>query len=159
MRISDWSSDVCSSDLLAVSGPNSIAWAFRKDSSQLAAAVNGFVAQAHKGTRTGNIVLHKYLKSTKWAEKALNTEAEDRLTDLVVLFQEYGDRYGFDWLMVGAQGYQESKLDQSARSKAGAIGIMQLLPYTPAAPNVGIRSEEPRVGKDVSVRVDHVGTP
>src|SRR3546814_5703263 len=80
MRISDWSSDVCSSDL---------------DSSQLAAAVNGFVAQAHKGTRTGNIVLHKYLKSTKWAEKALNTEAEDRLTDLVVLFQEYGDRYGF----------------------------------------------------------------
>src|SRR3546814_7351140 len=50
---------------LAVSGPNSIAWAFRKDSSQLAAAVNGFVAQAHKGTRTGNIVLHKYLKSTK----------------------------------------------------------------------------------------------
>src|SRR3546814_15603092 len=104
MRISDWSSDVCSSDL---------------DSSQLAAAVNGFVAQAHKGTRTGNIVLHKYLKSTKWAEKALNTEAEDRLTDLVVLFQEYGDRYGFDWLMVGAQGYQESKLDQSARRKNG----------------------------------------
>src|SRR3546814_12567772 len=57
---------------------------------------------------------------------------------LVVLFQEYGDRYGFDWLMVGAQGYQESKLDQSARSKAGAIGIMQLLPSTAADPNVGI---------------------
>src|SRR3546814_18753711 len=124
MRISDWSSDVCSSDL---------------DSSQLAAAVNGFVAQAHKGTRTGNIVLHKYLKSTKWAEKALNTEAEDRLTDLVVLFQEYGDRYGFDWLMVGAQGYQESKLDQSARSKAGAIGIMQLLPSPDADPSSAAR--------------------
>src|SRR3546814_4263067 len=57
---------------------------------------------------------------------------------LVVLFQEYGDRYGFDWLMVGAQGYQESKLDQSARSKAGAIGIMQLLPSTAVDPNVGI---------------------
>src|SRR3546814_7851793 len=42
------------------------------------------------------------------------------------------------WLMVGAQGYQESKLDQSARSKAGAIGIMQLLPSTAADPNVGI---------------------
>src|SRR3546814_14039799 len=54
---------------LAVSGPNSIAWAFRKDSSQLAAAVNGFVAQAHKGTRTGNIVLHKYLKRTKRSEE------------------------------------------------------------------------------------------
>src|SRR3546814_16326515 len=94
---------------LAVSGPNSIAWAFRKDSSQLAAAVNGFVAQAHKGTRTGNIVLHKYLKSTKWAEKALHTEAEDRLTELVVLFQEYGDRYGFDWLMVVAHGRSDER--------------------------------------------------
>src|SRR3546814_7013121 len=40
--------------------------------------------------------------------------------------------------LVGAQGYQESKLDQSARSKAGAIGIMQLLPSTAADPNVGI---------------------
>src|SRR3546814_3939342 len=105
---------------LAVSGPNSIAWAFRKDSSQLAAAVNGFVAQAHKGTRTGNIVLHKYLKSTKWAEKALNTEAEDRLTDLVVLFQEYGDRYGFDWLRVGDQGYQDSNPHHNHRSTAAA---------------------------------------
>src|SRR3546814_17133161 len=44
----------------------------------------------------------------------------------------------FRSLMVGAQGYQESKLDQSARSKAGAIGIMQLLPSTAADPNVGI---------------------
>jgi membrane-bound lytic murein transglycosylase MltF len=46
--------------------------------------------------------------------------------------------YDFDWLMIGAQGYQESQLDQSARSHAGAIGIMQLLPTTAADPNVGI---------------------
>ena len=40
--------------------------------------------------------------------------------------------------MVAAQGYQESRLDQKARSSAGAIGIMQLLPSTAADKNVGI---------------------
>jgi membrane-bound lytic murein transglycosylase MltF len=54
------------------------------------------------------------------------------------IFEIYGDRYGFDFLMVAAQGYQESRLDQSARSAAGAIGIMQLLPSTAADSNVGI---------------------
>jgi len=123
---------------LVVSGPNDFAWAFRKDSPQLAAAVNEFVGEARKGTKTGNIILQKYLKSTKWAEKALDTEGEGRLRNLVDLFKEYGDEYDFDWLMIGAQGYQESQLDQSARSHAGAIGIMQLLPTTAADPNVGI---------------------
>jgi len=123
---------------LVVSGPNDIAWAFRKNSPQLAEAVNAFVAEARKGTKTGNIILQKYLKSTKWAEKALDTEGEHRLRNLVELFKEYGGEYDFDWLMVAAQGYQESKLDQDARSHAGAIGIMQLLPTTAADPNVGI---------------------
>src|SRR3546814_11072059 len=58
---------------LAVSGPNSIAWAFRKDSSQLAAAVNGFVAQAHKGTRTGNIVLHKRSEERRVGKECVRT--------------------------------------------------------------------------------------
>lgn len=123
---------------LVVSGPGRIAWAFRKDSPQLAAAVNAFVQQSRKGTQSGNIVLHKYLKSTKWAERALHPDGQDRLRDLIALFQEYGTQYDFDWLMVAAQGYQESKLDQSARSRAGAVGIMQLLPSTARDPNVGI---------------------
>jgi membrane-bound lytic murein transglycosylase MltF len=56
----------------------------------------------------------------------------------VGIFREYGDRYGFDSLMLAALAYQESGLDQSKRSAAGAIGIMQLLPSTAADPNVGI---------------------
>ncbi len=43
------------------------------------------------------------------------------------LFKKYGDRYAFDWLLMAAQGYQESRFDQSLRSSAGAIGVMQLL--------------------------------
>jgi membrane-bound lytic murein transglycosylase MltF len=40
--------------------------------------------------------------------------------------------------MVAAQGYQESRLDQSVVSKSGAIGVMQLLPSTANDKNVGI---------------------
>jgi membrane-bound lytic murein transglycosylase MltF len=57
---------------------------------------------------------------------------------VISVFEKYGNQYGFDFLIVAAQGYQESRLDQSARSPAGAVGIMQLLPSTAADPNVGI---------------------
>lgn len=123
---------------LSVSGPNAIGWAFRKDSPQLGEAINSFMTQARMGTKSGNTMLQNYLKSTKWAERVLSSENVGRLRNLIPLFQEYAQQYDFDWLMIGAQGYQESKLDQSARSKAGAIGIMQLLPSTAADPYVGI---------------------
>jgi membrane-bound lytic murein transglycosylase MltF len=44
--------------------------------------------------------------------------------------------------MIAAQAYQESGIDQSKRSPAGAIGVMQLLPSTAADPNVNIRKIE-----------------
>ncbi len=56
--------------------------------------------------------------------------------------KRYAKIYNFDWLMVAAQGFQESGLDQNKRSKAGAIGVMQLLPNTAADPNVNIKGIE-----------------
>jgi membrane-bound lytic murein transglycosylase MltF len=61
---------------------------------------------------------------------------------LVALFQKYAGEYGFDYLMLAAQGYQESLLDQSRRNPSGAVGIMQVIPKDAAAspiniPNVG----------------------
>ena len=53
-------------------------------------------------------------------------------------FQKYAEQYDLDWIMVAAQGYQESGLDQSRRSKAGAVGVMQLLPSTARDANVNI---------------------
>jgi len=53
------------------------------------------------------------------------------------LFKKYGDKYAFDPLMLAAQGYQESQLNQNARSHVGAIGVMQLMPATGAEMKVG----------------------
>src|SRR5262249_18454150 len=54
----------------------------------------------------------------------------------IAIFRKYAAQYGFDALMVAAQGYQESRLDQSVRSPSGAVGIMQVLPETGKAVGV-----------------------
>jgi len=69
---------------------------------------------------------------------ALDPKSYDKFQDTIHLFERYSSQYGFDHLMIAAQGYQESRLDQSARSHAGAVGIMQLLPTTAADKNVGM---------------------
>jgi len=122
----------------AIGGEYDIAWAFRQNSPQLADVVNKFVANARKGSMLGNVILNRYLKDARWAESALATDQQRRLHAVVELFRQYSATYRFDWLMIAAQGYQESQIDQSKRSPVGAIGIMQVLPTTAADPNVGI---------------------
>ena len=123
---------------LAVNTDGEIAWAVRKDSPQLREAVNEFVSTHRQGSLMGNIVLNRYLRSTSWVHNSLTAVDMERFESMVAYFQRYAGEYGFDWLMVAAQGYQESRLNQSVRSRVGAIGVMQLLPSTAADPNVGI---------------------
>ena len=124
-------------DLVVRSGGR-IAWAFRKNSPKLAAELNAFVKRTRKGTLLGNMLLKRYLKSTRFVGSATSAEDLERFNQTIGWFREYAAKYDFDWLMLAAQGYQESGLDQSVRSGAGAIGIMQLLPSTAADRNVGI---------------------
>jgi membrane-bound lytic murein transglycosylase MltF len=123
---------------LAVRTGGRIGWAFRKDSPQLGKVVNDFVRKHRKGTLLGNVILNRYLKNTKWARNAMADEDRARFERTVGIFKKYGARYGFDHLMLAALAYQESRLDQSVRSAAGAVGIMQVLPSTAADPIVGI---------------------
>jgi membrane-bound lytic murein transglycosylase MltF len=123
---------------IAVNTGGEIAWAFRKNSPQLAEVVNEFVKTVKKGTLLGNIIFKRYLKENKWARNSLSPEEIKKFEELVTLFKTYADRYDFDYLMTGALAYQESQLDHSSKSHVGAVGIMQLLPTTAADKNVGI---------------------
>ena len=115
-----------------------VAWAIRKDSPQLKQVVDTFIAKNRKGSATGNDILNRYLKSTKWVKNATADADMKRLREVTDLFKKYSDQYGFDWLLVAAQGYQESGLDQSTRSRVGAIGVMQVMPATARDRNVNI---------------------
>ncbi len=123
---------------LAVGSGGAIAWAFRKDSPGLKAEVDAFVKENKKGTLMGNILFKRYLQNTKWVVNSLSEDELDRFQATVDFFRKYGAEYGFDWLMLAALGYQESRLDQSVRSPVGAIGVMQVMPATAADRNVNI---------------------
>jgi membrane-bound lytic murein transglycosylase MltF len=115
-----------------------LAWAMRQNSPQLKAAINDFLATHREGTLIGNVLQNRYVRDFDWAANALSKEAYSRFAELEDIFRKYGERYKFEYLSLAAQGYQESRLDQSARSAAGAIGVMQVKPSTARDPNVGI---------------------
>jgi membrane-bound lytic murein transglycosylase MltF len=112
------------------SAPGDVAWAFRKGSPKLAEAVNAFAKTHREGTLQGNVVINKYLKTTKWVRNARSDEDRRRFLSMVDVFRKYSDRYEVDHLLMIAQGYQESGLDQAKRSHVGAIGVMQVMPAT-----------------------------
>jgi membrane-bound lytic murein transglycosylase MltF len=115
-----------------------IAWGLRKNSPKLMAVVNEFIATHKVGTSLTNQLIKRYLGSTKFVTNA-NAEAErKKFEQMVGLFRQYSDQYHFDWLMMIAQGYQESKLDQTVKSPVGAIGIMQVMPKTAAGDPINI---------------------
>jgi membrane-bound lytic murein transglycosylase MltF len=114
-----------------------IAWAIRKASPQLKAVVNDFAARHAKGTAIGNQILARYLKNAKYVKDAASETERKKFVALIQYFQKYGDQYDVDWLLMAAQGYQESQLNQAAKSPVGAIGVMQVMPATGKELGVG----------------------
>ncbi|HMF95706.1 MAG TPA: transporter substrate-binding domain-containing protein, partial [Vicinamibacterales bacterium] len=123
-----------------------IAVAVRKNSPKLLRAVNTWIKEYGPNTAFGNIMERRYLESTKYVKNAAADEERVKLQKMVKLFQTYGDQYKIDYLLMAAQGYQESGLDQSVKSGVGAIGVMQLMPATGKEQGVGdITQMEPNI--------------
>jgi membrane-bound lytic murein transglycosylase MltF len=122
---------------VAVDTGGEIAWAIRKDSPKLKSELNGFVKKHGKGSAFGNELFHRYLKRTRYVKNATADAEMGKFKATIDLFRKYGDKYGLDWMLMAAQGYRESRLDQSARSHVGAIGVMQVMPATGKELKVG----------------------
>jgi membrane-bound lytic murein transglycosylase MltF len=123
---------------LSLHSGNQIAWAIRKNSPGLMKSITAFGKTVKKGSLLGNIVLKRYLGNTRWIKNALAGEDRKRYEETIEIIKRYAGQYDFDWLVIAAQAYQESRFDQSKRSPAGAVGVMQLLPSTAADKAVGI---------------------
>ncbi|MGL4937898.1 transglycosylase SLT domain-containing protein [Shewanella sp.] len=123
-----------------------IAWALRKDSPQLLARLNQYTENNAQGSKVANVILQNYLVNTKYVTDAISEKERAKFVKISDHFRKYGAKYDIDWLLMTAQGYQESKLNQAARSKVGAIGVMQVMPATGKQMNVGdIRKVEPNI--------------
>jgi membrane-bound lytic murein transglycosylase MltF len=115
-----------------------LAWATRPDSPQLRKLLDEFVKGRGLGTAFGNTLLRRYLQNTKWLKDATSNEEMKKFQAYVSYFKKYAAEYDFDYLMLVAQGYQESLLDQGRRNPSGAMGIMQVIPKIAAAPPINI---------------------
>jgi membrane-bound lytic murein transglycosylase MltF len=125
-----------------IHGNGESGWAFRKNSPRLKKIVNSFVKENRAGTLFGNILINRYLKNADYITHSTSGRELAKLTSTIEYFEKYANRYTFDTLMLAALAYQESRLDQSLRSQAGAIGVMQLLPSTARDKNIGIKEIE-----------------
>jgi len=124
---------------VVVRSAGAISWAIRKNSPKLKATLDAFIVKHGIGKPTGNTLLRRYLQDTSWARHATAASDMQRFGDLAKYFRKYAQQYQFDWLLLIAMGYQESGLNQAARSRAGAIGVMQMMPKTAGSPSVNIR--------------------
>jgi len=121
-------------------------WAVRKDSPKLVEAVSTFYRSVVKKQGLIRTRVVTYQKRIKQIRNNTSGEEWKRFQATVRLFEKYGARYDFDPLMLTAQGFQESRLRQDARSHMGAVGVMQIMPDTGAELSVGdIHQLEPNI--------------
>jgi len=133
-------------DDVAVHTGGQVAWALRKDSPQLKAELDDVIAHNKAGTATGNEILTRYLRNVKYVKDAGSDAERKKFEALTQYFRKYGSQYDVDWVLMGAQGYQESQLNQNAKSHVGAVGVMQLMPATGNQMKVGdIHETEPNI--------------
>jgi membrane-bound lytic murein transglycosylase MltF len=131
---------------LALRADGRTGWAVRKGSPQLERVLGDYYRRVVKKQGVIETRLAQQQKRIKQIGNNTASAEWKRFEATIRLFEKYGARYGFDPLMLAAQGFQESKLRQDARSPAGAIGVMQLMPETGAELKVGdIHKLEPNI--------------
>ena len=123
---------------MTIATEGSVAWAIRKNNPQLKALLDEFIQTHGVGTSFGNTLQRRYLQNTKWIKNSTNTEEMKKFNANIEFFKQYATQYNFDYLMLAAQGYQESLLDQSRKNPSGAVGIMQVIPKYAAAKPIGV---------------------
>jgi len=152
--VNDWTAKLWSKLLtkevvhedLAVATGESLGWAMRKNSPKLLETVNAFLKVKGPGTKFGNELLTRYTGSTYMLKQATSEASMKRFEETADIFKKYAADYRTDYLLMMAKGYQESGLNQDAKSPVGAIGVMQLMPATGAEMKVGdIHKEAPNI--------------
>jgi membrane-bound lytic murein transglycosylase MltF len=123
-----------------------IAWMIRQNSPELKAVLNALLARYPAGSARRNQLLQEYWKNVGYVKDAASESERAKFERAVALFRQYSGQYELDYLLMAAQGYQESRLDQNVKSKVGAVGVMQIMPATGQELAVGdIHQIEPNI--------------
>lgn len=145
MVVDDWKAHMWSLVLpkvkvrqdLVLRGNAKTGWAIRKNSPKLQAEIDDFFRNWAIKQGVADYRMNTYMKRVKELKDPTASAEYKRFQEMLTLFEKYGQKYNFDPLMLAAQGYQESQLNQNAKSAVGAIGVMQIMPATGEQMKVG----------------------
>src|SRR6516164_1545224 len=130
----------------AIAEGGEIAWAVRPSNAKLLATLNRAITEIAGDVNHWSGHTRSYLAKLKQLHTATEGADMQRFRSTVEIFRRYASQYRFDTLLLVARGYQESRLDQRARSRVGAVGLMQLMPNTGRTLGVGdIYKADPNV--------------
>jgi membrane-bound lytic murein transglycosylase MltF len=131
---------------IVVNEGGEIGWMMRKNSPKLKAELDAFAKSHGQGTAFGNTIIKRYAGTPKFVLPATSEAEMKKFAQTVDTFKKYSQTYSMDYLLMMAQGYQESRLDQEAKSHVGAIGVMQVMPATGMDMKVGdIKQMDPNI--------------
>jgi len=130
------------------------AWAMRDNNPKLIAAVNQFIKKQHRSLFY-NSTYNKYFKNAhkikKYRSQRIDLNPNGTLSPYDSLVKKYARKYDFDWRLIVAQMYQESRFNPKAKSWVGAQGLMQVMPRT--AKEMGISNlKQPEPGIKAGVQ-------
>ncbi len=115
-----------------------LAWATRPGSAALQREMNEFLAGYRQGSLLGNVTTKKYFENHVGLQARIQADGKTRLSPYDDDFRRRAAQYGFDWRLLAAVAYQESRFEQSSRNRSGAVGLFQIKPSTAREPYIDI---------------------
>lgn len=115
---------------LEVSFPQRAAWGVAPQREWLADSIDAWMATAD-ARRDNADLLKRYFEISKGRASAVSFDfSKGYISRFDNLFRTYAERIGWDWRLLAAQGWAESRFRPTARSWVGARGLMQIMPRT-----------------------------
>lgn len=117
----------------AVGLEQQISWAVRHDTPHLLAALDGWLEQSQRSADFF-VIRRTYFHDDQGYRHRVDSDFfpvnGGGISPYDDLFRRYAEQIGWDWRMLAALAYQESRFNPRARSWMGAVGLMQLMPAT-----------------------------
>lgn len=124
-----WRDDIQSG--LSLSEKNKIGWVVRNNNPALLEKINRFHKKYYKGLYY-NLTFQKYFVNPSHTQPTASAQLEtnNHLSPYDEIVKKYAEKYGFDWKLIIAQMFQESRFNPKAKSWVGALGLLQVMPKT-----------------------------
>jgi membrane-bound lytic murein transglycosylase MltF len=115
-----------------------LGWATHHTAKALRDELDTFLPRYRKGSLLGNITARKYFEKLVTIRARMARDETGALSDYDATLKKYAAMYGFDWRLMAAVAYQESRFDQTSTNRSGATGLFQIKPKTAREPYINI---------------------